>query len=429
MFQYKGEVFKIMDVIWIGTYANEEYLRDLMQDRAYAQLAANRVQSYYLNELKKYVKSLDILSSLVTIPFPRAKKLTIKERIDIFENHSKIYNAGFINITYVSNAVQEITLLNLCKRVICQKSYNDLLIVVYAMRIPYLKVARYLKSKYKNAVIILIVPDLPQYMVLNKSFIRKMLTKMNISRLRKAIVCVDGFVLYTKSMADALDISRKPHIVIEGLCNPNDYKSDNQTLKKKGDQEKIICLYAGGLEPEYGVDILVQGFIMAGLKDTELHLYGSGSYVEQLLHMSNKIDSVKYLGLLTPDQVHTKMREADLLINPRPSNEEFTKYSCPSKIFEYLSSGTPVLMTKLKGVPEEYYDYVYTITDETGDGIADKLKEIFNIPCEQRRQLAVRAREFILQNKSTVNQVKRFYEFSKSVSAKCRKNIRYKRIK
>ena len=38
-------------------------------------------------------------------------------------------------------------------------------------------------------------------------------------------------------------------------------------------------------------------------------------------------------------------------VNPRQNNEEFTKYSFPSKTMEYLASGVPVVAYKLDGIP------------------------------------------------------------------------------
>ena len=42
-----------------------------------------------------------------------------------------------------------------------------------------------------------------------------------------------------------------------------------------------------------------------------------------------------------------------------------SKYFFPSKMMDYLASGTPTISTKLKGIPEEYFNYCFTI--ENGD--------------------------------------------------------------
>ena len=58
------------------------------------------------------------------------------------------------------------------------------------------------------------------------------------------------------------------------------------------------------------------------------------------------------MGCVTNDEIVRLQCEATLLVNPRPSDKEFCKYSFPSKTIEYMASGTPVLMTKLPGVPD-----------------------------------------------------------------------------
>ena len=54
---------------------------------------------------------------------------------------------------------------------------------------------------------------------------------------------------------------------------------------------------------------------------------------------------------------------------------EFTKYSFPSKNMEYMVSGTPILTSKLPGMPKEYYDYVYLINDNSPKGVLKSLQE------------------------------------------------------
>ena len=84
-----------------------------------------------------------------------------------------------------------------------------------------------------------------------------------------------------------------------------------------------------------------------------------------------------YGGMLLNQEIVEKEQEATLLVNPRPTGEEYVKYSFPSKTMEYMASGTPVLTTVLPGMPKEYHPYVYLLEDETSDGITEKLKEVF----------------------------------------------------
>ena len=99
-------------------------------------------------------------------------------------------------------------------------------------------------------------------------------------------------------------------------------------------------------------------------------------------------------------------RKATLLINPRPTNEEYTKYSFPSKTLEYMASGTPVLMTRLPGMPKDYEEYVYLFDEETVEGFANTLGEVLQSKSELQEK-GKRAREFILTTRNNRGQALR----------------------
>ena len=62
---------------------------------------------------------------------------------------------------------------------------------------------------------------------------------------------------------------------------------------------------------------------------------------------------IEFLGMLPRTDVLELQSKATILVNPRQPVGDFTKYSFPSKTIEYMASGTPLLMYKLPGIPEE----------------------------------------------------------------------------
>ena len=95
----------------------------------------------------------------------------------------------------------------------------------------------------------------------------------------------------------------------------------------------------------------------------------------------------------------------------RFSTEEFTKYSFPSKNMEYMASGTPLLTTKLPGMPKEYHHYVFLFKEETIDGYATAIREALSLSDEDLRSLGQKASQFVLLNKNNVQQGKRLLDF------------------
>ena len=94
------------------------------------------------------------------------------------------------------------------------------------------------------------------------------------------------------------------------------------------------------------------------------------------------------------------MDEVTAVLEIFESNEEYTKYSFPSKNMEYMSSGTPVLTTKLIGIPDEYFNYTYLIEEENTDGIKNKLIEIFSKSKNELKKVGRKAQLYVLKNKN-----------------------------
>lgn len=167
------------------------------------------------------------------------------------------------------------------------------------------------------------------------------------------------------------------------------------------------CMYAGLLDARYGVKAMVDGFVLANVPDSELHIYGNGPYVDELQKVTQEHPNVIYHGIAMNDEVVRAETEADLLINPRPTYEEFTKYSFPSKNMEYMASGTPVLTTNLPGMPEEYKQYVYLIEDESAEGIAQVMRRVLSLDLKKRKEMGRKAQCFVLKKKNNIEQSKK----------------------
>lgn len=257
-------------------------------------------------------------------------------------------------------------------------------------------------AKKRKLPVIMIVTDIPDF-----QFAPKAAAKCN-----RMIEKADGFIFLTEQMNERLNKNGKPYIVLEGHSDASLPAIDQGERLERKNGKKVV-LYAGSIKRLYGIQNLVEGFLKANIPDTELHIYGDGDYREELEGLAKENPSVQYMGIRPNDEIVYAEQRAALLVNPRPSAPEYTKYSFPSKNMEYMVSGTPVLTTKLPGMPQEYYPYVYLLEDETPQGISEKLQEIFAAPLEEREEKGKRARDFVLQHKTNVAQAKKIIDFIK----------------
>ena len=153
--------------------------------------------------------------------------------------------------------------------------------------------------------------------------------------------------------------------------------------------------------------MLVDAFKSIDASDIELHLYGNGSYVNTLADDMKTDSRIKYLGVCTNELIVEAEKKATLLVNPRFTHETFVKYSFPSKNMEYMASGTPLLTTKLPGMPKEYEEYVFLFNEETTKGYAQALNLVLSMPEDALVRKGQAAREFVLREKNHVVQARR----------------------
>lgn len=232
--------------------------------------------------------------------------------------------------------------------------------------------------------------------------------KLNLAIMRR----FKGYLLLTEQMSEVVNPKNRPYIVLEGHADEAMAHMEN-TLEGKAEQK--IVLYAGSLMEIYGIGDLVEGFLAANIPGAELHIYGDGDYAEKLEKKAAENSAVKYHGVAPNSEIVKAELAATLLVNPRPSHEEYTKYSFPSKNMEYMASGTPVLTTRLPGMPEDHKPHVYFIEQEDADGIKDALQKVLSQDAQTLHNFGVEAKEFVLKEKHNVAQAAKVLAFVQDI--------------
>ncbi len=220
-----------------------------------------------------------------------------------------------------------------------------------------------------------------------------------------------GYVMLTEYMNERINPNDKPYMVMEGLVDASMEGTKNKLSNKAKDR---IIIYAGGLYEKYGIKTLIDAFMMLDGDDLRLHLYGSGPMEETIKELSLKDYRIVFKGMVPNKIVVEDQLKATILVNPRPTVEEFTKYSFPSKNMEYMVSGTPMITTRLPGMPSEYLEFVELFEDESVKGMFETLKNVLNKSREELHSFGFDAKKFVLKNKNNKWQANRILKFSES---------------
>ncbi len=395
-----------MNVLFLGGIFDDTMEKEILKkSKGTVHYAANKFQWNLINGLLEIDNlELAILSAPFIGSFP-------KEYLDIkYEGMKSIYRnkiecnyVGFNNIWGYRSISRRNNLIQSIKNFASNKSENKS-IIIYSPHTPFLQAAVYAKKIDPSIHICLVVPDLPQFMNLNKkrSFIYTILKRIDINIFEENSKFVDSFVLLTEPMKNMLNAGNRPYIVVEGVVNAERNNTEDQIDNSNNREDIMTVVYTGTLNKKFGVVNLVESFHNSNIKNVYMEICGKGDSEEIIKLYASKDQRIKFLGQLSNHEAIELQKRATVLVNPRQNNEEFTKYSFPSKNMEYLLTGRPVIAYKLDGIPDEYDNYFYYVECNTVESLTNKIEEVLSIKKEKRDEFGAKARSFVLREKNNI---------------------------
>lgn len=387
-----------------GMFFKSQEKEIFSNSKSLPQTAANNFQWNLIEGLEQNLKSpLKLISAMFLGAFPlRYKKAVIKNHEF---NHTDIaghkdYSLGFLNIPIVKHIFRK----NAIKRCIDKNVdlHSTEVAFGYSMSTPIVDNLLYIKKLNPSVKTCLIVPDLPEFMNVGgkKRPLFGFFKRSNTKKLYKNIKGIDYFVVITKYLPEKLGVDANKCVVVEGIA---DFDYADSAPKEKPNVKNIV--YTGSISPKYGIATLVDSFL--ALKDENLRLVLAGSGETEYIENAQKTDTrIEFLGTVPNAIARELQRNAYLLVNPRNSNDEFTKYSFPSKTMEYMSSGTPVVTMALKGIPEEYYEHLIIVENS----LEETLKSALSLDAEKLALKGKNAMEFVKREKNAFAQTKKIIE-------------------
>jgi len=396
-----------------GLYRNEKEI--IENSKGLAQIAANEWAWAFLRGMEENLQGpMDIINSIFVGSFPKHYKRLIchSSKFSHAEGSNDI-DIGFLNVFGLKHIIRGIRISRYAKR----WGKGGDAIILYSLHMPFIYAAIKAKKRNPDLKLCCIVLDFPENMDLNKG--KKIgpyrwLSAINTRYIYKNLKHLDCFVLLTEEMKKPLNIAEGRYTVVEGLVDEARFANKHANKPR----EKKIIFYAGTLYERYGINDLINAFMLIPDTNFELQICGSGENQGFIKDCARKDSRIKYLGVVPPEDVVALEIEADLIVNPRRNVGEFTKYSFPSKNMEALATGTPLLGFPLYGIPKEYFEHMFLFTDESVSGMANRIKEVLDFGSLALYEKGESARRFVLENKNNVKQAARVLDMLKAISAK-----------
>ena len=142
---------------------------------------------------------------------------------------------------------------------------------------------------------------------------------------------------------------------------------------------QFAIMYHGSLLQRNGFDLAIQALKIVRRKIPGAILAVCGErtpFFEQVMSSVGEhglTGAVNYLGMKSPEEIVAAIDRCDLGIIPNHRNI-FTEMNTPTRIFEYLSRGKPVIAPRARGI-QDYFGDADMIYFELGD-VADLARQI-----------------------------------------------------
>lgn len=387
-----------MKILLLGSLISAAQMEQLNSNsKEKASVAPVNYETMLAKGLVENGAKVDALSVPAVAAYPHSIYKHIDKKQETIENNIQIQWVPFVNI----QGMKQLTIKRNVEKLLEQwlqenEDVKDKVVLMYSIYPPYTEPAVRLCKKY-GCHLSAVITDLPEYMYSWKNMkgIRGWYSKRLSEKMLELQGRCDSYILFTKPMATKMGIEDKPYMVSEGFCDASIF--DDIPDQEKYPRKTIV--YGGNLSRLYGIQNLVKGFMQTDL-DAELHLYGAGGDAAFIEECVKKDSRIKFFGRVDRKTLLVALKKAHLLVVNKPTSDDYSNYSFSSKILEYMASGTPLLTTKVGGMPEEYYDYFYFFDEESTEGIKSSLERIVNFSETQLKDKGISARAFAVKNKN-----------------------------
>jgi len=263
--------------------------------------------------------------------------------------------------------------------------------LVYVHNMPDILVLSALVPKMLGAKVILDLHDpMPELMTTIFNLDKDSLSVRLISRLEKWSLARANFVITVNVTCKRIFSSRscRPEKIGVVMNSPDGaifpFRSPRAHALKSGSQDKpFVIMYHGSLVERNGLDLAIEALALVRktVRNAELRIYGQKTpFLERVMEAARQKgvdEAIHYLGPKRLEDLVAEIDACDIGVIPNQRNA-FTEINTPTRIFEYLALGKPVIAPYTTGI-RDYFGKDSLLFFEPGnaENLADKIEYAF----------------------------------------------------
>lgn len=216
-------------------------------------------------------------------------------------------------------------------------------------------------------------------------------------------------------LAETRDINLAKISVVINWQNEKEFLDYQESSKDVG-EHPFTFMYMGNIGPVAGVDLLIDAFVKADLKDARLVIAGSGSMKEGLKEKAAPYTNIEFWDVPN-GKVPEIQAQADCML--LPIKKGAASSSIPSKLPAYMFSAKPIIGSVDAG--SDTADAIieagcgWVVAPENVDALAEQMKQVADLKKSDLIERGKRAREYGLNHFSKQENLKRLVQVIEDV--------------
>lgn len=163
-------------------------------------------------------------------------------------------------------------------------------------------------------------------------------------------------------------------------------------VRNPGEPAAYRIMFHGAIFRRQGLDVALEAILLLRDRIPRLafDVYGDGDDVGRFVERIDSLrlrDIVRYHGFVPPHLMSAKIEPADAGLIPNPRNA-FTDINLPTRIFEYLCMGKPVIVPRTRGILDYFDDTsIFFFEPDNPSDLASVILGVYRDPGRRGRVL------------------------------------------
>lgn len=361
------------NLVWVGVGLSEMQQSFLEDNNGRIMPSALSSQNHLYHALSQHFSSAISMNAHRVPEYPKFKKVIIKG--DLWnDGRSRNYSISYLNLPLLGRISKIISFILLYETKLSKNLRKDEnTFVFYSMNSVFLIFALYLKLKFRNSKFVLVIPDHPMHMRDMDSRWILYLKNIDFKLIKIILPIFDKYICYTEKMGTSLDLCPEKVETYNGSISRN-LISKISSRQKYEVGSKVIFLYSGSISKLYLLHHLVLAFQLCQ-SSHELWITGGGTDEHYIAKLADEASNIKYFGFVSFEELLELQAHASVFVNLRNPDDLHSSYSFPSKLFEFLSAGKPIISARMESIPAVYSPYIHYLDDVSVKAMVDCISE------------------------------------------------------